>query len=152
MTRIEPGRSYVEAVLPALLVFGAGLTLTVAPLTATVLAAADPEHAGIASGVNNATARVGGLLAVAAVPLAAGFSPMGAISPEDLVDGFHMTLMAMAILVVIGGLIAWAGISSNVLQTATPDDPTPIAERPPCFHCGTDAPPLAVHGADSPSP
>ena len=75
MMRIEPGASYVSAVLPAVLVFASGLALTVAPLTATVLAAADAQHAGIASGVNNAVARVGGLLAVAAVPLVAGFDP-----------------------------------------------------------------------------
>ena len=75
MTRIEPGRSYVSGVLPGMIVFAGGLALTVAPLTATVLAAADPAHSGVASGVNNAMARVGALLAVASVPMVAGFSP-----------------------------------------------------------------------------
>jgi len=50
---------------PLVIAFGLGLSLTVAPLTATVLAAASDRHAGLASGVNNAVARVAGLLAVA---------------------------------------------------------------------------------------
>ena len=60
MTQIDPGDSYVTGVLPALIVFGIGLTLVVAPVTATVLAAADSRHSGIASGINNAVARVAG--------------------------------------------------------------------------------------------
>ena len=60
--------------LPGLTVFGLGLALMVAPLTATVLAAAPDEHAGIASGVNNAVARAGSLLAVAALPVAVGLT------------------------------------------------------------------------------
>ena len=74
MTRIDPGDSYVSSVLPAVIVFGLGLTLVVAPVTATVLAAADERHAGIASGINNAVSRVGGLLAVAVLPLIAGLT------------------------------------------------------------------------------
>jgi EmrB/QacA subfamily drug resistance transporter len=58
---------YVTQVLPGLAIFGLGLAMTVAPLTATVLGDADEEHAGIASGVNNAIARVAGLLAIAAI-------------------------------------------------------------------------------------
>ena len=61
MTLIDPGDSYVGSVLPAVIVFGLGLTLVVAPITATVLAAADERHAGVASGVNNAVARTAGL-------------------------------------------------------------------------------------------
>lgn len=146
MTRIEPGRSYVSGVLPGVLVFAGGLALTVAPLTATVLAAADPAHSGVASGVNNAMARVGALLAVASVPLVAGFSPGAAVSPTALVDGFHSVLLVAAALVAVGAVGSWAGIRSTLLETGTPDDITPIEDRPPCFHCGADAPPLAVHG------
>jgi EmrB/QacA subfamily drug resistance transporter len=58
---------YLSTVLPAMLVFGFGLSMTVAPLTAAVLAGVEDEHAGVASGVNNAVARVAGLLAIAAV-------------------------------------------------------------------------------------
>ncbi|MET0911284.1 MAG: MFS transporter, partial [Ilumatobacteraceae bacterium] len=101
---------------------------------------------GIASGVNNAMARVGALLAVAAVPMVAGFSPGVPVSPAVLVDGFHSVLLVAAALVAIGALGSWVGIRSTLLETGTPDDVTPIEDRPPCFHCGADAPPLVVHG------
>ncbi|MGI9098565.1 MAG: MFS transporter [Solirubrobacteraceae bacterium] len=65
--RLDERADYLTGVLPAVLVFGLGLAMTVAPLTTTVLEAADRRHAGIASGVNNAFARVAGLLAIAAV-------------------------------------------------------------------------------------
>jgi EmrB/QacA subfamily drug resistance transporter len=65
--RLDERGDYLTGVLPASLLFGLGLAITVAPLTATVLQAADRRHAGIASGVNNAIARVAGLLAIAAV-------------------------------------------------------------------------------------
>jgi EmrB/QacA subfamily drug resistance transporter len=67
LLRVDARADYAGEVLPALLVFSLGLTATVAPLTATVLADAEEEHAGIASGVNNAIARAGGLLGVAAI-------------------------------------------------------------------------------------
>jgi EmrB/QacA subfamily drug resistance transporter len=67
MMRVDADAKYVTDVLPGLLVFGFGLSMTVAPLTATVLADADDSNAGIASGVNNAIARVAGLVAIAAV-------------------------------------------------------------------------------------
>jgi EmrB/QacA subfamily drug resistance transporter len=65
--RVDARGAYVSDVLPATLLFGLGLAMTVAPLTATVLQAAERRHAGIASGVNNAIARVAALLAIAAV-------------------------------------------------------------------------------------
>ncbi|MEY2532299.1 MAG: hypothetical protein QOF29_209 [bacterium] len=67
MLRLDADLRYVTDLLPALLVFSIGLSCTVAPLTATVLSDADESTAGIASGVNNAIARVAGLLAVAAI-------------------------------------------------------------------------------------
>ena len=67
MLRIDAHLNYFTDLLPALLIFSLGLAATVAPLTATVLADADESNAGIASGVNNAIARVAGLLAVAAI-------------------------------------------------------------------------------------
>jgi hypothetical protein len=70
LTRVGADASYAADVVHAVVVFGLGLSLTVAPLTATVIGAADPRHAGMASGVNNAVARAAGLLAVAVLPLA----------------------------------------------------------------------------------
>ena len=74
LRRIGPGASYLVDVLPGALVFGLGLSLTVAPLTATALAAAATRYSGLASGVNNAVARAAGLLAVAVLPVVAGLS------------------------------------------------------------------------------
>jgi EmrB/QacA subfamily drug resistance transporter len=67
MLRLDAGLNYFTDLLPALLIFSIGLACTVAPLTATVLSDADESDAGIASGVNNAIARIGGLLAIAAI-------------------------------------------------------------------------------------
>jgi EmrB/QacA subfamily drug resistance transporter len=65
LMRLDSKADYVSQLLPALLVFGLGLSMTVAPLTSTVLGAVEEKHAGVASGVNNAIARVAGLLAIA---------------------------------------------------------------------------------------
>ena len=88
IVRIVPGASYPEAVLPAVVVFGLGLAITVAPLTAAVLAAVSDNHAGTASGVNNAVARLAGLLAVVVLPVAAGMragpgQPLGQLRSCD---------------------------------------------------------------------
>jgi EmrB/QacA subfamily drug resistance transporter len=149
MTRIAPGASYAGAVFPAILVFACGLALTVAPLTATVLAAADAEHSGVASGVNNAVARVGGLLAVASVPLIAGFAPGAVVGPAKLVDGFHTALVGAAVLVALGGVIAWLTVRSTVLDQPRPGPGLDVADGvtgagDPYFHCAVDAPPRIV--------
>src|SRR5207302_4574655 len=96
MTRINPGDSYVSSVLPAVVVFALGLTLVVAPVTATVLAAADARHAGIASGINNAVARVAGLLAVALLPLIAGLTGASFYHPASMTDGFRVAMLTCA--------------------------------------------------------
>jgi EmrB/QacA subfamily drug resistance transporter len=142
--RVEPGVSYLTGVLPAVLVFGAGLALTVAPLTATVLAAADEAHAGIASGVNNAVARTAQLLAVAAVPLVARLDPGAGLEPVALVDGFHRCMVVAAALMVVGGAVAFAFVPSSVLSGPAPDGGPPHDEREPCLHCGVAGPPLVV--------
>jgi len=142
MLRIEPGDSYLTAVLPAVVVFGLGLTLVVAPVTATVLAAADERHAGIASGVNNAVARVAGLLAVAVLPAVAGLTGESFYDPAKMTAGFHTAMLVCAALAAAGGVLAWLTIDTGVLHTeAGPGSDTPerLAED---FTCGVGAPPL----------
>jgi predicted MFS family arabinose efflux permease len=104
MLRVDAQFSYWTDLLPALLVFSLGLAMTVAPLTATVLADADESNAGIASAVNNAIARVAGLLATASIG-----AVVGSASGIDT-DGFHMGILIAAVLVAIGGLLGLAGI------------------------------------------
>jgi EmrB/QacA subfamily drug resistance transporter len=116
MTRIEIGDSYVSSVLPAVIVFGLGLTLVVAPVTATVLAAADERQSGIASGINNAVSRVGGLLAVAVLPVVAGLTGSRFYDPSAMVHGFHTAMAVCAGLAAGGGILAWLTISSEVLE------------------------------------
>jgi EmrB/QacA subfamily drug resistance transporter len=137
MLRIDPGDSYASSVLPAVIVFGAGLTLVVAPVTATVLAAADSRHSGIASGINNAVARVAGLLAVAVLPLIAGLTGDKFYDPDAMNDGFRMAMVACAALSALGGVLAWATIRDDVLQAE------PGAEaRPAHFSCDVTGPPV----------
>ena len=142
MTMIDPGDSYPTAILPAVIVFGAGLTLVVAPVTATVLAAADTRHSGIASGVSNAVARVASLLAVAVLPIVAGLSGDSFYDPAKMTSGFHMAMAVCAALAALGGVLAWLTISAEVLHAeAEPGGDTPerLAED---FTCGVGAPPL----------
>jgi EmrB/QacA subfamily drug resistance transporter len=67
LARTNASADYITQILPGVLVFGLGLSMTVAPLTATVLSSVEPGHSGLASGVNNAVARIAGLLAIAAL-------------------------------------------------------------------------------------
>ena len=92
LLRVGPNASYLTDVLPGVTVFGLGLALIVAPLTTTVLAAAESGHAGIASGVNNAVARAAGLLAVAVLPLIAGISGDDYQHPEAFAAGHSFPL------------------------------------------------------------
>ncbi len=147
MTRIDPGDSYISSVLPAVIVFGFGLTLVVAPVTATVLAAADPHHAGIASGINNAVSRVGGLLAVAVLPLIAGLTGHKFYDPSAMTRGFHIAMVACAILAALGGILAWLTISSEVLQRKPSQDVQEPAPVPSCDIAGAPLRP-ARQGAD----
>jgi EmrB/QacA subfamily drug resistance transporter len=142
MRGIDPGDSYLGSVLPPIIVFGLGLSLVVAPITATVLAAADERHAGVASGVNNAVARTAGLAAVAALPLIVGLSGTDYENPAALTDGFHGAALACAILALAGGALAWLTISNDVLKTAPVtggDTPDRAATD---FGCGVAGTPL----------
>jgi hypothetical protein len=107
---VDDETTYWFDVLPGLTVFALGLALMVAPLTATVLAAAPDRHAGIASGVNNAVARAGSLLAVAALPVAVGLGGADYEKPAVFDDGYRMAMLSCAVLLAAGGLISWATI------------------------------------------
>ena len=100
--------SYLTDLLPALVVFSLGLTLMVAPLTATVLADADESDAGIASAINNAIARVAGLIGISAVgAVVAGRLDTGTFAANaQSVDAFHEAIVICAALVAGGGIIA----------------------------------------------
>jgi EmrB/QacA subfamily drug resistance transporter len=113
--------NYLTDVLPGMTVFGLGLALMVAPLTATVLAAAPDEHAGIASGVNNALARAGSLLAVAALPVAVGLSGADYEDPAMFDDGYRMAMIACAVLLALGGIVSWLTIRNKVLAEQEPE-------------------------------
>ncbi|WP_257463356.1 MFS transporter [Archangium lipolyticum] len=103
-TRIERGGSYVDSVLPGAVGLGLGLALTVGPLTATVLASVAGSQAGIASGFNNAVARIAGLLAVALLPGVCGLT--GRVGAGFLA-GVHRALWLSAALCAVGGVCAW---------------------------------------------
>jgi EmrB/QacA subfamily drug resistance transporter len=126
MSRIGRGDSYLSGVLPAVIVFGLGLTLVVAPVTATVMAAADERHSGIASGINTAVSRLASLIVVAALPVIAGLTGQRFYDPAAMDHGFHVAMLACAALAAAGGVLAWLTINSDVLKP----EPVPGGKEP----------------------
>jgi EmrB/QacA subfamily drug resistance transporter len=139
MTRIGVHASYLTDVLPAVTVFAVGLVLTVAPLTATVLASADVRHAGVASGVNNAVARAAGLLAVAGLPAAVGLGAASYHSAARFSSGFDKAAIGCAALLVVAAVLSAALIRNDVLR---PVDGDPVAQPECLTNCALGAPPL----------
>ena len=125
LTRVDDSATYLRDVLPPVALFGLGLSITVAPLTATVLAAAPDRHAGIASGVNNAVARVAGLLAVAALPLVVGLDGAAYADPVLLQPAYRTAMLVCAGLLAAGGVLAFL----LVRRIPVADDAAPAAER-----------------------
>jgi hypothetical protein len=117
-------------VLPGAVVFGLGLSLTVAPLTATIMASADDRHLGVASGVNNAIARLAGLLAVALLPAVVGLDTSG--SASALTAGVHRAMVVAAGLAVAGGAIAFVTVRKGI-KVATPTQPALYPCGDPCL-------------------
>ncbi|MBO0819219.1 MAG: DHA2 family efflux MFS transporter permease subunit [Nocardiopsaceae bacterium] len=134
-SRITASGDYFTEVLPAVAVFGLGLAVTVAPLTATVLAAAPAEHAGMASAVNNDVARAAGLIAVALLPAAGGITAGAYRHPDQLSAGFHSACLIAAGLCAAGGLLAAIAIRNP----ARPADAAAPARSP--VSCALDGPP-----------
>ena len=136
LARTTTDAAYVSGTLPAMVVFGLGLAVTVAPLTATALSSAPVERAGLASAVNNDVARTGGLLAVALLPALAGISGSGYLKPAALSSGFRNAVLIAGGWCVVAGVVAAVGIR-NPVRTATP-------QPEPCAHCALDAAPLTI--------
>jgi EmrB/QacA subfamily drug resistance transporter len=124
LARVDAGSSYWAGVLPGVTVFGLGLCLLVAPLTATVLAAAPDRYAGIASGVNNAVARAGSLLAVAALPAVVGLAAADYLRPTVFSGAYATAMWICVALLLAGGVLAWLLIH-NPAGTGTL--PVPVA-------------------------
>jgi EmrB/QacA subfamily drug resistance transporter len=147
LTTIDPGDAYISSVLPAVIVFGLGLTLVVAPVTATVLAAASQRHAGIASGINNAVARVAGLLAVAVLPVIGGLTGDSFYDPAEMADGFRMAMIVSAALAAAGGALAWLRISDDVLVAEPKRRGRAPVAVPTDYSCGVTGTPLQPSSA-----
>ncbi len=111
LTRAVEGASWTTGVLPGIVVFGVGLGFTVAPLTTAVFDGAAPERAGVASGVNNAVARIAGLLAVALLPWAAGIPADD--SEEAFSAGYVRAMWICAGLAVLGAACAFFTIERH---------------------------------------
>jgi hypothetical protein len=142
--RVTSDSSYVSGVLPAVLVFGLGLAITVAPLTTTALASVADEHTGLASAVNNDVARVGSLIAVAVLPSLAGITGADYLRPGDLSAGFHKAILVATSLCVAGGALAAAGIRNPRRDPDLEPAPARGPQAASCFHCALDASPLVV--------
>jgi EmrB/QacA subfamily drug resistance transporter len=117
--RVGPGASYLGHVLPAALVFGVGLAVLVAPLTRAVLAAAGERDAGAASGINNAVARLAGLLAAAALPLAAGLGGLAKLQGPAFAAGYARAMVICAGLCLAGAVVALLTVQGKGRQPAS---------------------------------
>ena len=133
--RISDSGNYLTAVLPGAVVFGFGVAIMVAPLTATALAAAPADHAGVASAVNNDVARAASLIAVAILPALAGISGDSYLHPAALAHGFREAAFMAAVFCAAGGVLAALTIRNP--SRATCEETTPQE-----FACSLDAPPL----------
>jgi EmrB/QacA subfamily drug resistance transporter len=106
--------NYWTQVLPGVVVFALGLTMTVAPLTAAILGSIPTEESGIGSAINNAISRIAGLIAIAFVGVIVG--------AQLTVDSFHRGLLVTAVLLVLGGVVSLIGIRNPVHAKVPADD------------------------------
>lgn len=133
MARIVPGVPWWQTTLPAVTVFGLGLSATVAPVTATVLNAAPAGREGAASAINNAVSRAAQLIAVAVFPAIAGLAGGDVGDRAVLLSGFPRAALVMAAVAAAGGLLAWTLLRPDADCTTT---------APPTLHCAADGSPL----------
>ena len=122
LTTTDPVNFWTQ-LLPGILLFGLGLSVTVAPLTAAILGSISPAQSGIGSAINNAVSRVAGLIAVACA---------GAIVGAVLdVDAFHRVVFVVSLLFIAGGIVSFAGIrNQHVVTPVTPEVAAPSHDRP----------------------
>lgn len=130
LARLGPDASWAVDVLPGAALFGFGLVTFVAPLTATVMAAADPAHVSVASGVNNAVARAASLAALAVVPAVSGLSV--ATGAGEVTDSFRIALLIAAGVAALAAPVAYFGLPSRV----------PLVETERAVQCPVDGAPL----------
>lgn len=136
MHRISPDSTYLTGVLPSILLFSVGLVIVVAPVTATTLASAPDERAGVASAVSNAVSRTGQLFAIALLPALGGLTGDDYADPAAITSAFQTAVLAAAGLCVIGAAIAWLAIDNDCLNRA----PAPQAPASPAAaHSGSAA-------------
>jgi EmrB/QacA subfamily drug resistance transporter len=144
MLRIGSEADYVTEVLPAILVFGLGLSATVAPLTATVLDSVEERPVGIASGINNGVSRVAGLLAIAVLGavISARFDaiagpgvsggPLTAHAAAASTSAFHLGVVIAGVLMILGGIASGLGIENPKRSTQA----VPAGGAAPAGECG----------------
>lgn len=155
LARLGQDAPYLTGVLPGVLLVALGLSTTVAPLTATVLASVTERHAGLASGVNNTFARGAQLIGVAAVPALAGIGG-GAAGPaggsEQIAQGFGAAMLILAGLCVLAALCALALPRGRMPEAgeaagrggmaAEASAVSPRSEEQPLRFCGVSGPPM----------
>ena len=139
LSRIGPDTTWITDVLPGAIVFGCGLTVFVAPLTATVMGSVSPEHVSIASGVNNAIARTANLASVAVIPAVSGLST--AVGAAEVTDAYRISLVVAAVIAAAASPLALIGLRSHVRSRDS-------ARR---VYCSVDGPPLQPDPARCPA-
>ena len=133
LSRIGPDATWAVDVLPGALLFGLGLVTFVAPLTASVMGAVDENRVGTASGVNNAVARTGGLVAIASVPALAGLTT--AQGAAATTDAFHTAMLVVAGLAAVAAAISAVGLQGRAQRQSArhvicPVDGSPLQPDP----------------------
>jgi MFS family permease len=141
--RLTEHARYLTDVLPAVATFGLGLALFVAPLTATVLGAAPAEHAGAASGVNNAIARAAGLISIAALPVVSGLVGNSYTDPRLFLPAFRTAIWICVALMLLGSVLAAVTIGSDRRRARPAPATSPAAAPATDRFCVLDAPPLS---------
>lgn len=142
LTRIDASTGYVVDVLVPATILGLGLTAMVTPLTAGALAALPSRLAGTASGVNNAAARTGGLLGVAALPAVTGLGPDGFADPSSLDGAFDIAMWTCVGVLVVAALLTQRFVPSG---RAPSSDTGQVS-----WHCGVCEPPRPAPSAGAP--